>query len=286
MPNPVDEYVRANDNAGDYANRQIELLNQEALEEIDDLFTGVEGRDPEFWTEFVDPELVLDDYEQVDPAERDLDWVEGLAGISAAATTQFFLDNSEKTIVKPLAYREQVLDPFELTQAQLVQAGKRQFEAEAIETFAKLNAKYLDEVSFLREMEPKALYQALGEYGAIPPMEKQVADAAGYVARMTDYRPGSVQFKEQVSALIKRDAGDQMRQMNRRAVQRIYSYREAGGDPKSLLVWVLESSKPCPYCIENAGDVDTYENWILRGQPGAEVCAGRDRCHCHLAAAT
>jgi hypothetical protein len=285
MPTEIDKFVIANDNAGDYADAQIKGLNQQALEDIDDLFNNVEGRDPVFWeVAEVDPMLVVADYEQVEIDDRDLDWSLGLAGLSAAATTQFFLDEAETTIVKPLAYREQVLDGFDLTQSQLIAAGKRQFESEAAEHFVKLQAKYLNEVSFLAEMEPAALYRQLLEYDAIMPMEKQIADAMGYVSRMTNYPPGSEQFTAEVNRLIDRNSGDVMRQNNRRAVQRIYSFREADGDPNALMVWLLESSAPCTYCVDRAGEIDTYANWVERGLPGPEVCAGGNRCHCQLSA--
>jgi hypothetical protein len=283
MPTEVDKFVIANDNAGDYANHLIEELNQKALEEIDDLFTSVDGRDPELWETFeVDPALVVNDYEQVEIDDRDLEWSLGFAGLSAAATSQFFLDEAETTIVKPLAYREQVLDGFELTQSQLIAAGKRQFESDAAEYFVKIQAKYLDEVSFLAEMEPTALYKQLLRYDAIMPADKQIADAMGYVARMTNYPPDSAQFKAEVARLIDRNSGDVLKQHNRRAVQRIYSFREAGGSMDALMVWLLESSKPCDFCIANAGEVKTYGEWLDSGMPGPEVCAGANRCHCQL----
>jgi hypothetical protein len=283
MPTDVDKFVIANDNAGDYADHMVADLNQQALEDIDDLFRSTDDRDPELWLIYdTDAALVVNDYEQVETDDRDLEWVTGFAGMSAAATAQFFLDHPDEMIVKPLAYREQVMAPFDLTPDELVAAGKRQFESEAAEHFVKIQAKYLDEVSFLGKMEPAQLFRELDQIGAIHSADKMIADASGYVARMTSYPPGSPQFKQEVARLIDRNAGDVQRQMNRRAVQRLYSYRESEGDPNALLVWLLESSKPCDFCIARAGEIDTYANWLDRGMPGPEVCAGGNRCHCQL----
>ncbi len=287
MPDTIKAYIEASDNASDYADSQAESVEQQAREDIDDLFINVDNRDAELWDSWgVNSELVLADYDTVEVDERDLDWVLGLAGLSAAATTQFFLENPDPLMLNAVSYREQVLDPFNMTREQLVIAGKRGVELEATKKFAKLRAEYVAEMEFLRGHSNAILYENLLDFKAIRPIEHAITDATGYVARMTDYVPGSTQFRGEVAKLIDTNAKGRIKQMNRRAVERIHAYREANGKGSTLMVWLVEGGpSTCDYCLDNAGVVDTYENWILYGLPGASVCKGGDRCRCHLAAA-
>jgi hypothetical protein len=277
MPDPVEEYIKASDNASDYSDHLMDELQQEAAEDIDDMFRSAENRDADLWALWqVNPELVVDDYDAVPRLERGLDWTLGLAGISAASTTQFFLENSEETILKPVAYREQVLEPFNLTRAQMIQVGKRGTEYAVQTQFVVLEADFVGGMGFIRGIPTSELYERLLADEAILPIEKRIADASGYVARMTSLPPGSVQFKEEVANLVNVNSTRNLKKMNRRAVERIYSFREANGDGKTLMIWLVESEKPCVYCVGNAGEIDTYENWIINGLPGAETCAGGD----------
>jgi len=287
MPDTIKAYIEASDNASDYSDYQAESTEQQAREDIDDLFINADNRDVELWDSWgVNAELVLSDYDAIEVEERDLDWVLGLAGISAAATTQFFLENPDPLMLHPVSYREQVLDPFDMTQKQLVIAGKRGTELQATKGFVKLRAEYVAEMEFLRQHSSKILYENLLDFHAIRPIEHSIADATGYVARMTNYPPGSTQFKSEVASLVDTNAKGRIKQMNRRAVERIHAYREAGGMGKTLMVWQVEGGKnTCDYCLANAGQVETYDDWILLGLPGAETCAGGDRCRCHLASA-
>ncbi|MCP4548676.1 MAG: hypothetical protein GY835_19640 [bacterium] len=280
----VDEFIRDSDNASDYADDLIAKLEQSALEDLDDLYNSDGGRDEELWNELgVNPELVVKDYNDEPTEDRGLEWVEGLAGISAAAATQFFLDNREETIVKPVAYREQVLSVYALSRTELIQAGKRGVEVIGVEKFQVLQARYVKDLAFISEVDSVTLYQTLYDYGAIRPIEKQIADAAGYVARMTEYRPGSTQFTEAVNDLINRDSKRVLKQQNRRAVERVYSFRSADGDMDALMAWIGEGGKnTCSYCLERFGRVQTYQEWIDEGLPGSAVCKGGDACQCHL----
>lgn len=287
MPDEIKRFIEASDNASDYADAQIESIQLDALEDVDDLFRNPDNRDPELWDAIgVDEALTISDYEAVKPAERGLDWVTGFAGISAAASTQVFIANKERGIINPVAYREQVLDGFTLTREQLVLAGKRGVELEATKRFVAIQAKYKAEMAFLADLTGAEVYRALLEYDAILPAEQLISNATGYVARMTNYPPGSLQFKEEVSKLVDKSAGDNLRQMNRRAIERIHSYREANGDGNTLMVWLTEGGpSTCSYCLEMGGTVATYEWFITNGMPGADVCKGGDRCRCHLAQA-
>ena len=284
MPDPVQKYIEANDNASDYADKLIKDLEQQALEDIDDLYRNAENRDDELWDSMeVDTELVLGDYDAEEI--RGIDWSLGLAGISAASQSQFFLDNREETIIKPTAYREQALAGFALTRTQMVTAGRRGFEIAGTAKFAKLQAQYLEKYAFLREMSNVELYSQLLDYGAILPAEQTIASAQGYVARMTNYPPKSVQFKEEVAKLIDVNSKRGLQGMNRRAVAQISMVSEIGGDPKKLLVWIGEGgNNVCSNCASRFGEVKTYEQWENEGLPGASVCLGGDLCRCQLVA--
>ena len=288
MPDDVvQKFIEAVDNSSDYADHLTERLQPIALGDIDFLVNSTQERDGALWENWgVPTELVQDQYDKIEIDARDLDWVEGLSGLHAAATTQFFLDQREDTLIKPLAYQEQVLFGFVLNPIQLRAAGRRGFEILGPSEYQNLRAVFLDELAFLKGLSNVQLYQNLQELGALRPFEKVVADNAGYVARMTSYRPGSLQFKEEVNKLIDVNSRRALKGMNRRSVQALYTYRETDGDFKTLMTWIVEGGKNvCGYCSSNAGLTKSYEQWIIDGQPGADVCAGGDLCRCQLMAA-
>ncbi|MCP4604501.1 MAG: hypothetical protein GY847_28930 [Proteobacteria bacterium] len=285
MTDIIANYIKASDNADDYADFLLEQIEQQVVEDVDELFTDAASRDAELWLEMdVNPELTVKDYDTVDNESRDIDWAIGLAGIAAAATTETFIRRREETIIKPLAYRMQALDSFSLTRAQLIEAGKRGTEIVEMAHYSRLQAKWMNELSFLKEMGNKELYTALGEYGALRPAEQVIIDSVDYVSRMTSHRPGSVQFKEATANLIDANSKRAMQGMNRRSVERIYSYREANSDLNTMMVWVGErGGRNCEYCLARFGQIATYNEWIEMGLPGTDVCKGGDRCRCHLA---
>ena len=287
MPDKVAQYIAASDNASDYSDHLMDQIQQDAAEDIDDMFTSSANRDADLWDSWdVSPELVVADYDEIPRLERDLNWTLGMAGISAAATTQFFLDNAEQTIIKPTAYREQVLAGFVLTRSELIAAGKRSTKLNHTLSFVQLKDEFRAGMGFLSGIPSSELYTTLLESEAILPLEKRIADAVGYISRMTNYPPNSIQFKEEVSSLIDVNSGRNLKRMNRRAVERVHSYRDANGDGQTLMVWLVEGGPgTCSWCLENAGVVDTYEGWIQNGLPGAETCKGGDSCQCHLATA-
>jgi hypothetical protein len=286
MPDVIEQYIRANDNADDYAEYLLSQMQQDALEDIDDMMHSLDGRDEQLWEAMdVDASLTVDDYENRQPEERSLEWVTGLAGLAAAAGTQFLLDNRDDTIIRPVAYREQVLADFDLTRAQLVQAGKRKLRTPPTVRFVRLQDTYINELRALRVLENRALYDTLLDYGALRPPDQVVADASGYVARMTQYKPGTPQFKSAVNDLIDMESGRGLKQQVRRSVERVYSYREADGNLDTLMVWIGEGDKStCDFCPLRYGVIKRFGDWLEDGMPGAEVCAGGDYCRCHLAA--
>ncbi len=285
MPATAEEILLANDNASDYADKLMEDLEQVAAEDIDDLMNRLDNRNPELWAVLgVAPDLVVDDYDDVERDMRGLDWTEGLAGISAASTTQVFIEQRDETIIKPLAYREQTLGALVVTAPILVQAAKRAVEVEATKVYVKLQAKYLNDVKFIKAMDDVQLYDLLLETKSLRSFDKVVADQMGYVSRMTGLRPGDPRFNEEMSKLIEVNSGDYMKRQNRRTVERLYTKREIGGDTKSKMVWIVEGGpRTCSACHSNAGEIKTYEEWENYGLPGASTCFGGDRCRCHLA---
>jgi hypothetical protein len=287
MTDTIDAYVKATDEASDFVTHQLATIYPQALEDIDDLFRSVDSRDPELWEELeVDAETTVDDYEIAE--DRDLAWILGMSGMSAASVTQFTLDNAEHLLWEPLAYKEQLLEPFDLTEKQLIAAGKRgavKYADDAVTEFKVIQQRFLDDLNVLRQLDTVDLYRTLVQIDAVVPMDKLMADAAGYVSRMTSYRPGSTQWKEAVADLVDYNSKRALTSMTRRSVERIYSYREADGVGSTRMVWVGEGGKnTCLFCVDMFGVVKTYDQWIVDGMPGADVCAGGDLCKCGLAA--
>jgi len=284
MPDAIANYVQASDNANEYANVLLEAIEPKALEDIDNLMHELGDRDEDLWNEIeVDAEQTVSDYEEVPANERGLEWVIGLAAVSAAATLQFFLDERDDLIIKPSAYRVQKMSPFNLTTEQLVQAGKRKAVFVPLETYETLQAKYVQEFAFLKQVDNSVLYNTLVEANSLKPIDKQIADATGYVSRMTNYPSGSPQFKEAVADLVSTQSKSGLMGMNRRSVEGISQFRKIGGDLQTLMVWILDpNSKHCSYCPARAGEVMTYEEWVADGLPGEDVCRGGSKCNCHL----
>ena len=285
MANEIDRFITATDNANDYADHLLAQLEQARLEEVDELMNNENNRDEDLWLDIgVSPELTVNDYEQTDDDERDIQWILGLAGISVASQTQFFLDERDKTLIEPLAYRGQKMDPFQLTAAQLRIAGKRGVLFTPETEFVRLQSKYLNEVSFLKTMDNVELYNALQEAGALRSFDQHVADSMQYVSRMTNYPENSTQWKAAVNDLIDKDSKRAIESMNRRSVERLYVQQQTGGDPQAMMAWIVEGGKnTCSECARRAGVIMSLAQWEESGLPGEEVCLGGGYCRCHLA---
>jgi hypothetical protein len=281
----AEEYIRAVDNAADYADDQVESVQQRALEEIDARFRG-ENRDVELWQAMgVDSALTIQDYNEAERDDRDLDWSLGVAGIAAASTVDFWLVDRETLLIRPAAYQEQVVSALEISGDELIKAGKRGFEVLSESKYQKLRSDVLKQFNFLKKMESVELYRTLVETGAMRAPDKLVNDAMGYVSRMTSLRPGSPQYLEQVNNLISQSSKRGLKSMTRRSVQQLYTESEMGGDVNRPMVWIVEGSKnTCGYCLDRAGIVRPYSEWLIDGLPGADVCMGGDLCNCFLAA--
>jgi len=281
----AEEYIKATDEASDYADNAVDEIEEHALEDIDALYNG-HDRDDELWAQMgVQSDVVIDEYDDVEPDDRDIEWSLGVAGISAASTTNFFLNNREALMINPSAYKEQVVGSLNMTGIELTKAGRRGFEVVGEVTYQRLNKSVKKSFAFLKNMSNVELYQTLLNTGGMRSPDKIINDAMGYVSRMTSYRPGSTQFKEQVNLLISQNSNRGLKSMTRRSVQQIYTDREVDGRPDRRMVWIVDGSKTtCSYCLDRAGNIMTYSQWIIDGLPGADVCKGGDMCNCVLAA--
>lgn len=284
MPDRASQFIVASDNATEYSDWRIDALEQKRLEDIDELMNHDDERDDDLWLALgVSSELTVQDYEQEPEQDRNLDWVLGLAGLAAAAQTQFFLDNRDETIARPLAYRMQMVDGFELGSSVLTSAGRRGVEYVSDTAFQTLQSAWMNETAFLRQMDNVELYNALVEAGALRPFDQHVADSMQYVSRMTSYKPGSPQFKAAVNDLIAKDSKRAVQTMNRRSVERLYVQHQIDGDVSTPMAWIVEGgSNTCSECSARAGEIRTYAEWEADGLPGEEVCLGGGRCRCHL----
>jgi len=126
------------------------------------------------------------------------------------------------------------------------------------------------------------LFRTLRRIGALPSPDKLMADAVGYVGRMTEYKAGSPMFKQAVADLIDHDSTRVLKGINRDAVRGIFHERERAGDDMQLMVWVGEGGNPCGPCSERFGEVRTWAQWAVDGLPGSSVCLGGMLCHCVL----
>jgi hypothetical protein len=284
MPNEIDKFITATDNANDYSDDRLAKLEQARLEEIDNLMSNAQDRDEQLWDELdVDTTLTVKDFEEIDIEDRDIEWILGLSGITSASQTQFFLDEREETLIKPMAYRDQRMDGFDLTAAQLQIAGKRGVKFVPETEFVTLQAKYLDELSFLRDMDNANLYTALRDAKALKPFDQHVADSMRYVSRMTSYPENSEQWTQAVNDLIEKDSKRAMEIMNRRSVERLSVEKQIGGNLSALMAWIVEGgSATCSLCFARAGVILPYDEWQESGLPGEEVCLGGGYCRCHL----
>ena len=282
------EYIRKNDNAADYSTSQVESVYNDALEDIDDLIHKVEGRDVELWDHLeIDAETVVADFEAEPRDDRGLDWVLGFSGVAAASTLQFFLDKRQALIIKPSAYRAQVVGSLELTKEQLIIAGSRKTPFVSDAKYQQLQAKFLKRFENLNRLQNKELYDLLVSVKGLRPIDSQIMDATSYVSRMTTYQQGSPQFNAAVADLVDTQSKRGLTSMNRRSVEGLSVFEQTGGNLETLMVWILDAgAKHCNFCPPRAGEVMSLAEWEQDGLPGADVCAGGDRCRCHLASFT
>jgi hypothetical protein len=48
------------------------------------------------------------------------------------------------------------------------------------------------------------------------------------------------------------------------------------------LIWEIDSENPCPDCLRRNGEIDSFQNWQIRGLPGTGWSVCRENCLCNL----
>ena len=110
----------------------VDRLEQEALEEIDNLLHNEEPRDSEIFALMgADPEITIDEYEQVPVEDRDPNWVAGVAAMSRACTLQV-LANHQDQLVDLLSKREDALAGADMPHGELKKAALDGIKKQAI----------------------------------------------------------------------------------------------------------------------------------------------------------
>ncbi len=213
----------------------VENIEQEALEDIDELLHNEAARDPEIF-ELVgaDPEVTIDEYEEVPVDERDFNWVAGLSALAVAARLQFFASKREQ-VGRLFSARAKNIGGLRLGRADLVRAAKQGITKDGIrkaKDFLKAAGDTLPvtpeavaavgrvpSVAQLGKLTDAELLATLEEFGVLAPWNTMQSQAAAYVTRMTELQPGTVQFQAAVNNLISSESRRGLLGMTRRAAQ-------------------------------------------------------------------
>ena len=95
----ADQLLKAEEREQARLDMFVESIEQGALEDIDDLLHHEERRDPEIFALVgADPEVTIDEYEEVPVSERDFNWVAGVSAMAVAARLQVFASHRERVI--------------------------------------------------------------------------------------------------------------------------------------------------------------------------------------------
>lgn len=277
----------------------VENTEQEALEEIDELLHNEAGRDAEIFALVgADPEVTVDEYEEVPVDERDFNWLAGLSALAVASRLQVFA-SKRKQIMGLFSARSKNIGGLDLGRSDLVRAAKqgitkggirkaKEFLQAAGDTLpitpgAVAAAGRVPSVAQLGKLTDAELLATLEEFGVLAPWNTMQSQAAAYVTRMTELQPGSVQFQAAVNNLISSESRRGLLGMTRRATQQYTTLLDTQGDPSKKLIWVSENDdSTCDPCRGNAGEIHTFEEWQSIGMPGAATCEGGDYCRCDL----
>lgn len=65
-------------------------------------------------------------------------------------------------------------------------------------------------------------------------------------------------------------------------IAEIAGFEGMGVAPETEMIWQTVSEKPCPDCEARHGEVDTLENWQMRGLPKSGFSICREYCRCEL----
>jgi hypothetical protein len=288
MNNDGREFSRAFDNSIEYAIALLSENENEFAEDIDELYLEPESRDEFIWDLFAAGQVkkVPADFDTIDRADRDLEWTLGLSALAAASLLQTFLEHRDTTIIKPAAYRTQVLSGFDLTRESMIQVAKRGYDVAGTDVFKALQSKYINQYAFLKKMDNVDLYDLLQKYHALKSPDKLISDATAYVTRMTNYASGSVQYKGAISNLVSTSSSRGISAMSRAATRQIHIEEElikSSGEADPLMIWLVDGGpNSCGFCLDRSGHIQRYSQWLVDGLPGSDVCAGGDLCNCGL----
>ena len=147
---------------------------------------------------------------------------------------------------------------------------------------AKPEQARLPDIANMKNMTLDELHSILDLYGVQAPWSTLIAQAQEYVTRMTEYRPGSAEWRAAVADLIDRDSRRGAIGMNRRVAQAWSSLDAIDGDVNKTMIWLTENDENvCAPCEERAGVELTWAEWQAAGPPGT-VCLGGSYCRCDL----
>lgn len=135
----------------------------------------------------------------------------------------------------------------------------------------------------MRNLSQAELVDLLQHYGVVQPWGVLQAQAAEYVARMSEIRPGTPEFAAEISRLT--DAGSKRGALGlaRRTAQQWSTLDSIQGNVNQEMIWVSEDDEStCDACEPRGGEIRTFAEWQALGPPGAAVCRGGDYCRCDL----
>jgi hypothetical protein len=135
----------------------------------------------------------------------------------------------------------------------------------------------------LQRLTYEELIDLLQYYGITASRAALMTRAQLYITRMTELRPNSDAWRDEVNRLLDSDVRNGMLGRNRRVVQSWSALASIDGNIDKTMIWITEIDESvCVNCEANAGLEKTWAQWQIDGPPGAAVCLGQDRCRCDL----
>ena len=103
-----------------------------------------------------------------------------------------------------------------------------------------------------------------------------IADEIIEQALLNDLNTGGRIFGEFINSLNLNVSG-RMNELANKAAK-----IEFGRNPKKKKVWIAALVNTCPDCLPRHNQVDTEENWEIRGEPASGWSVCRSNCQCQL----
>lgn len=123
----------------------------------------------------------------------------------------------------------------------------------------------------------------LQRYKVFAPWNEMIAQAQGYVARLSSIPPGSPDFEDEVNRITQPSSRRGLLGLVRRTQQNYTTMIAAQGNPQQVFIRVTEGGDGvCELCEERAGAMGTLAHHEAIGAPGAASCLGGDYCRCQL----